>query len=467
MRSKIIALAVVLVFGIVAGLLVFRPDPGSSQAKLSPAKAAPTPSPQNARSSRTGVGTGWSGQEDPKAAAAEALTQALNTIGGTEPPNFVMVLDSHAKDFEDVLAEIRRMVGRKPMVYGMKTGSNRGISDLGARLAPAEATTIKRSLSLMAVRSEDIQFGVASSQYENHPSIEEAAAEAVLQAIRSTGRETSERPKAVLITPSMGGEEAALAGIESIVGSNTPILGGTQFRSMTGSYHQDAQIGNGGISLAVIYTKLPLGWVYEAGFEVQTLVSAVITKLDGRRVLELDGRPAIEVYDEWFGGTLLPLCEAGESEAVRRMRNLNPLCKRITTPQNQTYYQYTIAAPNLEHRAIDARIDLVEGDRLYLSQGSWDTLLNRLGQLPTRAKLRAGLDRDSKLLLGFGYFCGGVIDVLPADEIDKIAPLVKRSNNSAPFLAPLTAGEQGFFPGIGNRQGHLSSSFLVIADHQP
>ena len=52
-----------------------------------------------------------------------------------------------------------------------------------------------------------------------------------------------------------------------MVGHHIPLLGGTtggpKFEVLG-----DQEVFAQGISLAVIYTKLPLGWVFEGGFEV-------------------------------------------------------------------------------------------------------------------------------------------------------------------------------------------------------
>jgi hypothetical protein len=44
--------------------------------------------------------------------------------------------------------------------------------------------------------------------------------------------------------------------------------------------------------------------------------------------------------------------------------------------------------------------------------------------------------------------------------------LINYANKDAPFIAPFTWGEQGQFPGVGNKHGNLLTSFLVIGSKE-
>ena len=41
--------------------------------------------------------------------------------------------------------------------------------------------------------------------------------------------------------------------------------------------------------------------------------------------------------------------------------------------------------------------------------------------------------------------------------------LINSANGNGPFITSFTWGEQGHFPGIGNKHGNLLTSLLVIA----
>ncbi len=110
---------------------------------------------------------------------------------------------------------------------------------------------------------------------------------ALRQALESCGKSPQAAPQAVLAVISRTFEEEALAGISEVIGNQVPVLGGT-----TGGPKFEVLGDQGawaqGISVAVIYTKLTLGWVFEGGFEVSDAQRGVVTKMDGAAVLQIN-----------------------------------------------------------------------------------------------------------------------------------------------------------------------------------
>ena len=104
------------------------------------------------------------------------------------------------------------------------------------------------------------------------------------------------------------------------------------------------------------------------------------------------------------------------------------------------------------------------GEKIYLSHGTWETLINRIGNLPIHAKLHGDIGVGGAPILGIGYICAGVMGVIPETEREKLPLLINYANNDGPFIASFTGGEQGHFPGIGSKHGNLLTSFLVIGD---
>ena len=415
----------------------------------------------NSKSEKTIVGSGWSTDVDASTAVTNAIELATSNLD--VPPDIAIIYDGMGKDLESVLKSARQTLGPTTKIFGSMSGSKMSLNDQCVSASQEnESASRTRGLSVLTIKSSEIKFGVGSSHFDDDTSIRPATKTALQKGMASAGLGDGELPSAILLSPKFGNEEEIIAGIEEVVGTDTPILGGSMFGSFCGDAEGSDEVVKNGVSLTVIKTDLPIGWKYEAGFEILDPVSAVITKLDGRTIVELDGRPAFDVYDEWFEGKVSELCARGDADAIRNLRNLNPLCKTITSPDKQTYYNFTIVSPNPEEKTIGARIELKEGDRIFLSRGSWETLMNRICYLPKVAKANAETDSKMDVLFGIGFFCGGVVELIPESEIKKIPPLVRNANNGAPFIACVTAGEQGHFPGIGGIHGHLSTSFLVI-----
>jgi hypothetical protein len=249
------------------------------------------------------------------------------------------------------------------------------------------------------------------------------------------------------------------------VGKNTVILGGTAGGSVFGVFGEE-KVYSRGVSLAVIYTDLPLGWTFEGGFDVRDEHSGVVTRVDGQALVEIDNRPALDVYNEWLGGEIDKILrEVGKPDVIRDLLTLHPLYRKYLSPNGQSYFLFSHPWPKddtLKDKSVMTSTKIKSGERIYLSNGTWETLLNRIGSLPKNAKLNGRMAIDEKPLFSIGYICGGVMGTIPENERGKMAFLINYSNNSAAFIAPFTWGEQGHFSGIGNKHGNLTTSFLVI-----
>ncbi len=56
------------------------------------------------------------------------------------------------------------------------------------------------------------------------------------------------------------------------------------------------------------------------------------------------------------------------------------------------------------------------GEEVCLSSGTWETLLNRIGNLPTNAKANGRIRVGTRPVLALGFICGGVLGVIPEAE---------------------------------------------------
>lgn len=417
----------------------------------------------------TEVGTGWSIQQSPQGAVREAVQMALEGKQN-KTPDFAVIFVSSGTDAEAVLLDARKLLGNKTKIYGGTSDSRAVMTDKGFLKAakkgyvdaPVEGN---RGLAVMTVTSEDIVFGVGSASFSNYPSVQEASKAAILSAIKNTGKSPNERPRVILLTPTIGVEEKVIAGIEEVVGKNTPILGGTSGGPKFGVFGEN-KVYEEGVSLAVIYTDLPVGWTFEGGFDVTDPHTGVVTKIEGQAIVEIDNRPALDVYDEWLGGKIERLYEeVGDPSKIRDLLTLHPIYRKYTSSSGQDYFLFSHPWPKddtLKDRSVMTSTKIKVGERIYLSHGTWETFINRIGNLPTKAKVQGGIEVGKRPLFGIGYLCGGVMGVIPETEREKLPLLINYANGGAPFIAAFTWGEQGLFPGVGNKHGNLLTSFLVI-----
>lgn len=419
----------------------------------------------------TEVGTGWSSNENPKEAVREAADMALEDKGD-KTPDFAIIFASSGSDLEAILSEARLVFGSETKIYGGTSDSRAVMTDKGFVKVTERAYEYalmegEKGLAIMTITSEDIVFGVGSTSFSAYASAQEASRAAVLNAIKSAGKPQNEMPQVILLTPTIGLEEEVIEGIEDVVGQDSVILGGTAGGPILGVFGQN-EVYDEGVSLAVIYTDLPVGWTFEGGFDATAPQTGIVTKVEGQAILEIDNRPALDVYDEWLGGEIARLHkEIGKPDVIRDLLTLHPIYRKYTSPDGQVHFLFSHPWPKdetLVDRSIATSTKIKVGERIYLSHGTWETLVNRIGNLPRNAKVHGGIGVDTRPVLGIGYICGGVMGTIPENEREKMPLLINYANNDAPFIASFTWGEQGCFPGIGNKHGNLLTAFIVIGD---
>lgn len=418
----------------------------------------------------TKVGTGWSTKNDPKKAVEEAFSMAMNG-NLDESPEFAVVFASSGSRMQSILLAINELFGGKTKIYGGSSDSravmiNKGYIKASKRAYEYAKMEGEKCLAVMTVSSEKITFGVGSADCNNHVTVKNAGSKAIVKAINSAGKKIADVPQAILLTAPSGQEEETIIGIEEVVGNNVPILGGTAGGPAFASFGTDS-VYEKGISLAVIYTDLKVGWRFEGGFDVKDRHSGIVTKVNGQHIEEIDNRPALDVYDEWLGGEIRIFLSKHKNrlDRVRELLTLHPLYRKYIGSEGNAYSLFSHPWPKdkyLIEKAISTSTKIKAGERVYLSHGTWETLLNRIGNLPKHAKENAGLPDNSSPLFAIGYICAGVMGTIPESERDKMAYLMNYSNANSPFIAPFTWGEQGYFPGVGNKHGNLCTSFLVI-----
>jgi hypothetical protein len=421
----------------------------------------------------TEVGTGWSSKENPREAVREAVKMALEGKENKKP-DLAVIFASSGSDMNAILSNAKLLLGDRVKIYGGTSDSRAVMTEKGfvkvtERGYEQALMEGKRGLAVMTVSSKDIFFGVGSGDFSAYPSVQEAAKAAVLDAIKSAGKSPEQKPNAVLGFITWGFEEEALEGIEQVVGKDTLILGGSTGGPKFAVLGENKAYDKG-ISLAVIYTELPVGWTFEGGFDVTDPHSGIITKIEERGIAEIDNRPALDVYDEWLGGKIRKLHEeVGKPDLIRDLLTLHPIYRKYTSVTGEDYFLFVHPWPKddtLKDKVIMTGAKFKVGERIYLSHGAWETLVNRIGNLPRNAKVRGGIKVDAQPILGIGYLCGGVMGTIPEGEREKLALLINYSNNNAPFIAVFTWGEQGFFPGVGSKHGNLLTSFILIGDKQ-
>jgi hypothetical protein len=150
---------------------------------------------------------------------------------------------------------------------------------------------------------------------------------------------------------------------------------------------------------------------------------------------------------------------------VEAFMALHPIYRKLTSPEGQDYYLFSRPwpnDPNMVNKSIKTNTKIMPQEKIYLSHGTWDILMNRMGIVAGNAKMRCGLEPTDKPVLVIGIICGGMMGCIPEAEKGKFPYLINYSTGSDCIIGAFTSGEQGHLPGVGNRHVNLATSFLVI-----
>lgn len=402
-------------------------------------------------STKVVAGTGASTHQD----AARAVEEAWARMVGKVPsPSLVIVATSVAYDLETVRATLARLAGDTRFMGGTSCG--------GVMTDEGFFGVEGRGLALFGLSDPDGDFGVGTAPLGDDP--RGAARRAVEAALADAGCE-GQLPGAVWMITTPGGEEAVVQGIADVVGTETPLVGGSAAdNTLAGNWRQIAREGvlEGHISVAVLFPSAEVTASFHSGYD-PTQSTGTVTRAEGRTVHEIDGRPAASVYDGWTGGAIRGVLDQGGGEVLSKT-NLHPLGRFVREVRGVPYFVLSHPERATPDGALGLFTDVSAGDELVCMSGSVDGLVARAGNVVRSALTTGGLRQDqgrAALII----FCGGCL-LTVQDRIDEVHANICRELGGIPFLTMFTFGEQGRIVDVGNRHGNLMISTLVLAERE-
>ena len=246
----------------------------------------------------------WAGGQD---AVHKAVTSAVEGLGGAQPRLVVFFADAILPPDEVV----------EQAVAGADGARLAGMSAVGMVTA---AGLRREGCSAMAFGGEELAVGVGVAQ---SASLDLSGAGSDATAAATAGLELPAGRAVVLLflDPRSGEEGQAIDGAYRVAGGRVPLAGGgangtTPTLYADGSAHEDAVVAvaigcSGSIEVATAHGCRPRG------------IPALVTRAQGRTVMELDGRPAESVYLELVGQPGATLSD----EEFERLAVLRPLAQ--------------------------------------------------------------------------------------------------------------------------------------------
>lgn len=245
---------------------------------------------------------------DHKEAGREAARDAVEKLGG-QKPEILFVYSSIQYSQEEVLKGVREVTGDALVVGGSAAGEITSFS------------TVFDGVNAMAIASDTIQFVTGVGEGVSKDSFQ-AGAKAAKAVVEKGG---GQKPNLFIMLPDgMTGNGAAIVdGVKSVLGENAAIIGGSlgdDYRfQKTFEYYQDAVLTDAVVGVG-LYGKFSYGFGIKHGWEPVGLPLKV-TRAEGAVLKEVDRKPALNVYEEYFGRDAAELVK----EPLARMAYTYPI----------------------------------------------------------------------------------------------------------------------------------------------
>ena len=244
-------------------------------------------------------------------AGIEAALKAIENLQGLEP-KIIFIFASIAYDQNEVLRSAKSVAGSARIVGGSAAGEITSFS------------TIFDGVAAMAIASDQIEFTAGYSEGVSKDSFR--AGEDVAKNVIHSAKNP---PQLFISLPDgMTGNGAVIVeGVQSVLGKNFPIIGGSlgdDYRfKQTWEYIDDRVLTDAIVGVG-ISGNFSFGFGLKHGWEPVGLAMKV-TKASGTLLQEVDGKPALTIYQEYFGKEAAELIK----EPLARMAYTYPIGMKV------------------------------------------------------------------------------------------------------------------------------------------
>ena len=362
---------------------------------------------------------------------------AENAMKGLKNPKIGMLYTSVDYDQAEVMKGVKSVVGDVPVV---------GCTSSGAIIVPDGIITSENGFAgMLMLDDENMVIGAAGSALKNNDA-------------RATGRMVAEEalakagldyaPTYYYMVASPKEEEFYVKGIQDVIG-DVPFFGGSAAdNAIAGdwSIFCDDKCYSDGVAVIFFYTDKPVETVYTGAYH-ETKNVGVVTKVDGdRKLVEIDGVPALEKYAEWIG------------TKTEKLMGGDLLVASITKPlgvKDALGDLVAIRHPMAGNEDLSMNLGnkIVESTAVIQMEATVDELISSTGNTIKEV--------NKKLNTPAAYFlvhCGGR-KVGIGDRIEEVHKELVKTTKGVPFLTIFTFGEYGYNEHTRNTCGGLMLSF--------
>jgi len=233
---------------------------------------------------------------------------------------------------------------------------------------------------------------------------------------------------------------AAVRGVQSILGENFPIMGGSAgddfaFKK-TFQYYNDQVLTNAVVGVGIA-GKFSFGVGVRHGWEPVGLPMKV-TKSEGSKLIEVDNRPALSIYEDYFGKKAEELTK----EPIARMAYTYPLGMSVEGSSELLIRDVVIAN---EKGEVTCAAEIPEGSEIRLMLGDPDKAMQAAKEAAEGALLQL---KGAKPKAIFVFDCMARNKLLGPRKGEEITAIQNVLGKEVPLIGLYTYGEQAPLGGV-------------------
>jgi hypothetical protein len=368
------------------------------------------------------AGVGRSNNPDAIRAGVEACKQALSQAGGA---NLVIVFSTVAYDQKKILEGVSSVSKEIPLV---------GCSDSG------EITTegpVSKHVAVMALNSDTIDFTIGVGEGTDKDSQKAGAMAAEEVKKKAKGKISL---FIMLLDGLAENGAAAVRGVQEVFGKNFPIMGGSAgddfLFKKTYEYYNDQVLTNAVVGIG-LSGKFSFGVGVRHGWEPIGLPMKV-TKAKGGKLIEVNNRPALSIYEDYFGKKAEELIK----EPIARMAYTYPLGMSVEGSPELLIRDVVIAN---EKGEITCAAEIPEGSEIRLMLGDYDKAIQAAKEAAEGALAQL---KGAKPKVIFVFDCMARCKLLGPRIGEEIVAIQNVLGKEVPLIGFYTYGEQAPLGGV-------------------
>ena len=366
------------------------------------------------------AGVGQSSKKDPFETGFEACKLALEKLG-EKKADLVIVFSSVALDQKEVIRGVREASDNTLLI---------GCSDAGSITNAGPAAN---AVGVMAISSDKLHFYTGLKE-----GVKDGAREAGQSVAKEIQENAKEPLKVFLMFPDVltGNGADIVRGVLDVLGEHFVVLGGAagdDFLFEKTYQYKDGEVVSGAVAGLGISGDFVMGAGVRHGW-MPIGSPMIVTKSKGSVVYELDNKPAIRIYEDYFGEER---AKDLKTEPLARLAITYPLGIKVSGLD-----EYLIRDPITadENGAITCAAEIPEGSEVRLMIGSKEKAIEA-AQDAARKLMKDFQEKKAKPKFVLMFNCIAREKLFAQKANDEIQAVMKIIGNDVPLLGFYTYGE--------------------------